>query len=181
MALPNSRRVSSTKQLRIRDMNRISERIRAAGTEYVTDFVMNFEKDGTSLPFLGFENGVLFLRSISNQRENLAKLVDVIATVMMPVYAPSLNSAQSSSKIINAVQRDLIVLVNQIVIYSTPDAVKAAEREIVSVIILAVIDDRIFNQFLQYKPNLCCCILQGSSAAGTPFFFWCNANLLPDM
>ena len=99
------------------------------------------EEDGTSLPFLALENVVLFLRSTSNRVDHLANLVDVIATVMMLVHTPSLINAQSSSEIINAVQSDLVVLVNQIVVYSSPNAVKAAAREVVSVSTLAVIDD----------------------------------------
>ena len=65
---------------------------------------------------------------------------------MMLVHAPSLINAQSSSAIINAVQRYLVVLENQIFVYSSLDAVKAAAREVVSVIMLVVIDDGIFNQ-----------------------------------
>lgn len=38
-------------------------------------------------------------------------------------------------------------LVNQITVYSYRDAVKAVARKIVSVIVLAVIDDRMFNQY----------------------------------
>ena len=113
--------------------------------EYIADFVVNLGEDGTSLPSLALENVVLFLRSTSNQVHHLANLDDVIATVMMLVHTPSLINPQSSSEIINAVQSDLVVLVNQIVVYSFPDAVKAAAREIVSVIILAAIDDGIFN------------------------------------
>ena len=143
MSLPNSRRVLSPEQLRIGHMNRISERFRAAGAEYVADFEVNLEEDGTSLPFLALENVVLFLRSTSNRVDHLANLVDVIATVMMLVHSPCLINGWSSSEIINAVRSDLVVLVNQIVVYSSPDAIKAAAREIVSVIILAVIDDGI--------------------------------------
>ena len=51
-------------QPRIGDMNRICERFRAAGAEYIVDFVVNIEEDGTSLPFLASKNVVLFLRSI---------------------------------------------------------------------------------------------------------------------
>ena len=147
MSLPNSQRVLSPEQIRVGDMNRISERFRAAGADYIADFVVNLEEDGTSLPFLALENVVLFLRSTSNRVDHLANLVDVIATVMMLVHTPSLINPQSSSEIINAVQSDLVVLVNQIVVYSSPHVVKAAAPEIVSVIILAVIDDGIFNQF----------------------------------
>ena len=93
------------------------------------------------------ENVVLFLRSTSNRVDHLENLVDGIATVMMLVHNPSLINAQSSSEIINAVRSDLVILLNHIVPYSSLDAVKAAAREIVSVIILAVIDDGIFNQF----------------------------------
>ena len=74
-------------------------------------------------------------------------MVDVIATVMMLVHEPSLINAQSSSEIINAVQRDLVVLVNKTVFYSSSDAVKAAAHELVSAIILAVVYDGIFYQF----------------------------------
>ena len=109
--------------------------------------VLNHEEDGTSLPFLALENVELFLRSTSNRVDHLANLVDAIATVMMVVHTPSLINAQSSSEIINAVQSDLVVLVNQIAVYSSSNAVKAATREVVSVIILAVIDDGIFSQF----------------------------------
>ena len=147
MSLPNSLRVLYPEQIRIGKMNRMSERFRAAGAEYIADFVVNLEEDGTSLPFLALENIVLFHRSNSNRVEYLANLVDLIATVMMLVRTPSLINAQSSSEIINAVQSDLVVLVNQIVVYSSPNAVKAAAREVVSVIILAVIDDGIFNLF----------------------------------
>ena len=66
---------------------------------------------------------------------------------MMLVHAPSLIEDRPSSEVINAVQRDTVILVNQIVVYSSPDAVDAGAREFVSLIILAVIDDRIFNQF----------------------------------
>ena len=147
MSLPNSRRVLSPENLRIGDMNRISERFRAAGADYIADFVVNLEENGKSLLFLAFKNVVLFVRSTSNRVDHLAKLVDFIATVVMLVLAPSLIDSQSSSENINAVQRDLVVLVNQIVVHSSPDAVKAAAREVVSVIIRTVIDDAIFNQF----------------------------------
>ena len=133
-------------QLRICDVTQLSERFQGAGSDYVVDMVMNHEEDGTSLPFLALVYVVLFLRSTSTEGENLANSVDVIATVMMLVLDPGLIYAHSSSKNINAVQRDLVVLVNQIVIYSSPDAVKALVREIISVIILAVIDDGMFNQ-----------------------------------
>ena len=108
---------------------------------------MNIEEDGTSLPFLALENVVLLLGSTSNRVDHLTNLVDVIVTVMMLVHTPSLINTQSSSEIINAVQSDLVILVNQIVVCSYLDAVKAATREVVSVIILAVIDYGIFNQF----------------------------------
>ena len=147
MSIPNSRKVLYPEQLRIGEMNRISERFRAAGAEYIADFVVNLEEDGTSLPFLALENVVLFLRSTSNRVDHLDNLVDVLVAVMMRVHTPSLIDAQSSSEIIDAVQSDLVVLVNQIVVYSSPDAVKAAAREVVSLITLAVIDDGIFNQF----------------------------------
>ena len=147
MSPPNSRKVLYPEQLRSGDMNRIGERFRAAGVGYVADFVMNLEEDGTSLPFLALENVVLFLRSTSNRVDHLDSLVDVIVTTMMLVHTPSLLNAQSYSEIINAVHRDLAVLVNQIVAYTSPDAVKASAREVVSLITLAVIDDGIFNQF----------------------------------
>ena len=147
MSLPSSRRVLYPEQIRIGEMNRISESLRATGAEYIADFVVNLEEDGTSLAFLALENVVLFLRSTSNQVDHLANLVDFIVTVMMLVHTPSLINTQPSSEVINAVQSDLVILVNQIVVYSSPDAVKAAAREVVSVIILAVMDDGIFNQF----------------------------------
>ena len=65
----------------------------------------------------------------------------------MLVHEPHLINVDSPSQIINAVQGDLVVLVNQIVVFSSGDAVKDAACEIEPVIILAVIDDRIFNQF----------------------------------
>ena len=108
---------------------------------------MNLEEDGVSLPFLALENFVFFLRSTSNRVDHLANLVDVIATVMMLVHEPSPINAQSSSEIINSVQRDLVVLVNKTVFYCSSDAVKATAHKVVSVIILAVVDDGIFNQF----------------------------------
>ena len=108
---------------------------------------MNIEEDGTSLPFLALENVVLFLRSTSNRVDHLGNLVDVIATVIILVRAPSLINAQSSSEIINAFQSHLVVLVNQIVVYCSPDPVKAAACEILSAIILALIDEGIINQF----------------------------------
>ena len=72
---------------------------------------MNIEEDGTSMPFLVLENVVLLLRSTSNRGDNLASLVDAIATVMMLVHALCLISAQSSSDIINSVQMDLVSFV----------------------------------------------------------------------
>ena len=66
---------------------------------------------------------------------------------MMLVHTPSLINAQSSFEMINAVQSDLVVLVSQIIVCSSSDAFKAAARKVVSVIILAVIDEGIFNQF----------------------------------
>ena len=90
---------------------------------------------------------MLFLRSTSNQSDNLTNLVDVIATVMMLVHNPSLIDDYSSSEITNAFQRDHVVFVNRIVIDSSRDAVKAAARDIISVIIFAVLDDGMFNQF----------------------------------
>ena len=137
---------------------------------------MNIEDDGTSLLFSALENVVLFLISASNRVYHLANLVDVITTVMMLVHAPSLINAQSSSDVINAVQSDLVVLVSHILVHSSPDAVKAAAREIVSVTILAVIDSGIFNQFFECKPKLCFCVFQGSSTARS-WFFWCNASV----
>ena len=89
VSLPNSRRVLSLEKLRICGMNRISERFRAACAEYIVDFVVNLEEDGTSLPFLALENFILFLTSTSNLVDHLANLEDVIATVMMLVHAPS--------------------------------------------------------------------------------------------
>ena len=145
MSLSNSRRVLQPEKIRIGDINRISERFGAAGAEYIAYFVMNLEEDGTSLSFLALENVVLFLRSTSNRADHLANFVDVIASIMMLVQTPSLINAHSSSEIINAVQRNLVVLANQIIVYSSPDAVKAAPREVVSIIVLAVIDDGIFN------------------------------------
>ena len=90
------------------------------GAEYAAEFIMNLEEDGTCLPFLALENVVLFLRSISNRGDNLGNLVDFIATVIMLVNAHSLIYARSSSEIIDAVQKDLVVLVNQIDVYSSP-------------------------------------------------------------
>ena len=66
---------------------------------------------------------------------------------MMLVHTPSLINAQSSSEITNAVRSDIVILVNHIVFYTSPNAVKAAAPEVVSVIILAVIDNGIFTQF----------------------------------
>ena len=74
-------------------------------------------------------------------------MFDVIANAMMLVHAPILINAQSSSEIINAVQRSLAILVNQIVLCSSSDAFRAAASEIESVIILTMIDDGISNQF----------------------------------
>ena len=136
-----------SRKIRIGGMNRISERFRAACAELMVDFVVNLEEDRTSLPFLALQNFVLFFTSNSNRVDHLANLIDVIATVMMLVHPPSLINAQSPSEIVNAVQRDLVVLVNQIVVHDSPDEVKAASREVVSLIILAVIDDGIFDQF----------------------------------
>ena len=128
-------------------MNRRSERFQAADAECVVDFVMNLEEDVTSLPLLALEKAVLFLISPSNRGDNLANLIDVIATFMMLVHLCSLINVHSSSEILNAVQRDIGVLVNQIIVYSSTDAIKSAASEIVSVGIHAVIDDGIFNQF----------------------------------
>ena len=75
--------------------------------EYIADFVANLEENGTSLPFLALENIVLFLGPTSNRVDHLANLVDVIATVMTLVHAPSMTNSQSSSEVINAVQSDL--------------------------------------------------------------------------
>ena len=147
MSLPNSRRVLLPEQIRIGDMNQTSERFRAAGAEYLVDFVVNLEEDGTSLPFLALENVVLLLRSTSNRGHHLANLVDVIATVTILVQTPSLINPQSPFVVINNVQIDIAVVLNQIIFYSSPDAVKSAAREIASVIILPVIDDGIFTQF----------------------------------
>ena len=119
MSLPDSQQVLSPEQIRIGDMNRISEQFRVSGADYIADFVVNLEEDGTSLSFLALENVVLFLRSTSNRVDHLANLLDAIATVMMLVHTPSLINPQSSSEIINAVQCDLVVLVNQIVVYSS--------------------------------------------------------------
>ena len=174
MSLPNSRSVLYQEQICVGEINRISERFRAAGADYIADFVANLEEDGTSLPFLALENIVLFLRSTSNRVDHLSNLVDVIAAVMMLVHSLSLINAQSSSDIINAVQSDLVVLVNRILVYSSPDAVKAAAREVVSVIILAVIDDLVFNQFFWCKPELCFCVFQGLSSARTQFLVQCE-------
>ena len=147
MPLPNSRRAFSTDQLRIRDVHQLSERFREAGSEYVVDMVLNHKELGTSLPFLALEIVVLFLWSTLNEGNELTSLVDVIATAMMLVHKPSLINVDLSSQIINAVQGDLVILVNQIVLYSYRDAVKAATREVISVIVLAVIDGQMFNQF----------------------------------
>ena len=111
------------------------------GSEYVADMVMNHEEDVTFLPFLALKNVKLFLRSTSNQGESIANLVNVFATAMMLVHESSLTNAHPSSKIINAFQINIVVLVNQIVVHNSSDAVKAAAREIVLVIILAVMDD----------------------------------------
>ena len=108
---------------------------------------MNHEEDGTSLPFLALENVVSFLRFTSSPGDNLSNLVDIIVTVITLVRNPSLINAPSSSEIINAVQREIVVLVNQVFVYSSVDDVKAGARELISVIILTVIDDRVFNQF----------------------------------
>ena len=75
------------------------------------------------------------------------KLVEFIVTVMMLVNEPSLIDAHSSSEIINAVQRDIVALVNKVVICSSRGAFKAAAREITSIIILALIDGGMFNPF----------------------------------
>ena len=110
--------------------------------------VWNNVEDGTSQPLFALKNVALFLRSTSNQSDNLTSLVNFIATVKMLVHEPSLINAHLSSEMTNVVQRDLVVLVNQIVVYSSREAVKAGEREIRSVIILVVINDGIINQFL---------------------------------
>ena len=141
------RRAFSTDQLRIRNVPQLSERFREAGSEYVVDMVLNHKELGTSLPFLALEIVVLFLWSTLNEGNELTSLVDVIATAMMLVHKPSLINVDLSSQIINAVQGDLVILVNQIVLYSYRDAVKAATREVISVIVFAVIDGQMFNQF----------------------------------
>ena len=91
---------------------------------------------------------MLFLRTTSNQGDNLVNLVDVITTVIILVHEPSVINVHPSSEIISAVQRDLVVLVNQIVVYRSYNAVKAAGGEIVSVIILAVIDGGMLDNVL---------------------------------
>ena len=96
---------------------------------------------------LALKNVLSFLRSIANQGDNLANLVDVIVTIMVLAQKLSLLNTHSSSEIINAIQRDLVILVNQIVVYSSNDVVKAAASQIASVITLAVTDERMFKQF----------------------------------
>ena len=91
MHLSNRRRVWSPEQIRIGDMNRISGSFRAAGAEYIADFVVNVEEDGASLLFLALGNILLFFKSTSKRVDNLANSVDVIATVMMLVQTPSLS------------------------------------------------------------------------------------------
>ena len=147
MSLPKGRRALYPDLLRIRDVTQLSERFRAAGSKYVADMVLNHEEDGRSQPFLVLENAVLFLRSPSTEGDNQANLVNVIVTVMMLVHEPSLINAHSSSEIINAVQRDIVVLLNKIVVCTSCGAFKAAAREITSIIILALIDDGMFNLF----------------------------------
>ena len=148
MSLPNSRRALSPDQLRILDVTQSSERFRAAGSKYVSVMVLNHEEHGTSLPFLDFENVVLLLRSISNQSKNLAKLVDVIATAMMLVQETRLINAHLFSEIINAAQRDLVFLVNLIVICNSRYDVKAAAREIMPLI------HGIVSEFRVARPSL---------------------------
>ena len=70
----------------------------------------------------------------------MTNLFDVMVTVTMLVHEPSLMRTHSPSEILQAIQRDLAVLVNQIVVYSSPDVVKAAAHETIYAITLAVID-----------------------------------------
>ena len=151
-------------------MNRISERFRAAGAEHVADFVTNLEEDGISRPFLALENVESFLRSISNQRDNLANLVNFIMNFMTLVHEPNLINVHSFSEIINTVRKESCRFCESGHRHSSPGAIKAAAYEILSVTILAVIEDGIFNRLFQYKPRLYFCVFQESSTTRTIFF-----------
>ena len=108
--------------------------------------VMNREEDGTSLPLLALENFLLFLMYISNQGANLTNFLDVIVSVKILVHETSMMQTRSSSEFINADQRYFLFLMNQIVVYSSKDAVKAEAREIMTVINFAEIDGKIVKQ-----------------------------------
>ena len=129
-------------------MTQVSERFRAVDVDHVAALVMNHEEDVTFLLSLALEKVVLFLRSISSQGKNLKSLVDLVVTVMILVQEPSLMATHSSSEVLNAIQRVRVVLPNQIVVYSSPDVLKTTAREIVSVIILALINEGALDQFL---------------------------------
>ena len=143
--LPNRSALSPASR-RGRTMVRVRDILREVGAEYVAVMVMDLEEDGASLPFLALEHIILRIRSLAGQRGGLTGLVDVIATFMLLVHEPDGIDIRSSSGVVSVVRDDILTLVNQIIVYSSPETVAAAARETMAVIILAVIDDDVLAQ-----------------------------------
>ena len=134
-------------QHRICNLTRLSERFRAASSEYVADMVLNHEEDGTSLLFWLWKMSSCSF-GLVEIKVTIWRTWSMLSRLPWCLYmTPNLINVDSPSLIINAVQGDLVVILNHIVVCISRDPVKAAAHGIVWVIILAVIDDGIFNQF----------------------------------